>query len=624
MKNNFVTRTIVTFLATSLATTGCDKSGSTGGENTDVAPKELATTPAGKNALIARIGAAPGPILRDEGAAAVLVGAQGKIEIRALGEETFRTAVSEQLLYPGDQLRTAEGAQATLLFADESTAELAEDTTMEIGTRVVVPDPTSTAAVLSGVSRFNVKPRAPAEGPFIVFTPAGLVTTKGTTFGVGVAANGEARVGVEEGAIEVAGASSVTAPATIEADHVVSLDAGGSVGAAADWKEDDWGTWRDGAEARLTLDATLAAHAAALADLEAQLTANYAALEGLAVEVSEFEAQAAADAKLNASAAYEAKLRPAAVSIDASYLAALRLEWLTHAYAAHALLASELYVRHPELKAWVKVEPHVHAAVLWPKRLDVMAEAYLEPLRLQYYVHHARGRARAELVGVAVPEFYARINPPQIPIAEARAKLKFEVYAAPEIKAVATGHALWVLAPKAGWHSKLKVEAHAPRGKLGFWVRPVELHGKAILGVKTKAELKPVFGVVAPSARADLKLNGKAKLDLGQHVVIAAPNLRAAAKARAAFDGEYSLPTVAVNVAAPDVEAKLHAKADAKLSAASKAHASAKAKLANARAGASAGVKGSAKLEMKAPKVVVKAPKAKASAKASASFKFGR
>lgn len=624
MKNNFVTRTIVTFLATSLATAGCDKSGSTERENTDSAPKELGATPAEKNALIARIGAAPGPVVRDEGAAAVLVGAQGKIEIRALGEETFRSAVSEQLLYAGDQLRTAEGARATLLFADQSTAELAEDTTLEIGSRVVVPDPTSTAAVLSGVGRFSVKPRAPAEGPFIVFTPAGLVTTKGTTFGVGVAANGDARVGVEEGAIEVAGAASLAAPTTIEADHVVSLDAAGSVGAAADWKEDDWGAWRDGAEARLALDATLSAHAAALVDLDAQLTANYAALEALALEVSEFEARAAADAKLDASAAYEAKLRPAEVAIDASYLAALRLEWLTHAYAAHALLASELYVRHPELKAWVKVEPHVHAAVLWPKRLDVMAEAYLEPLRLQYYVHHARGRARAELVGVAVPEFYARINPPQVPMAEARAKLKFEVYAAPELSAVASGRALWVLSPKAGWHSKLKAEAHAPRGKLGFWVRPVELHGKAILGMKAKAEIKPVFGVIAPSARADLKLHGKAKLGLGQHVVVAAPNLRAAGKARAAFDGEYNLPAVAVKVSAPDIDAKLSAKADAKLSAASKAHASAKAKLGGARAAAGAGVKGSAKVSVKAPKVQVKAPKAKASAKASASFKFGR
>ena len=63
------------------------------------------------------------------------------------------------------------------------------------------------------------------------------------------------------------------------------------------------------------------------------------------------------------------------------------------------------------------------AAVLWPKRFDATAAAYFEPLRVQYYLHHPRGRVNAELVGVAVPEFYAKVTPPELPRAKVAGKL---------------------------------------------------------------------------------------------------------------------------------------------------------------------------------------------------------
>ena len=84
-------------------------------------------------ALAGKVGVDPGPIERKEGPAAVLAKLSGKVEIKKLGEETFAAARDDQPLYAGDQIRAGDGAKATVVFADESSAELAEATTITIG-----------------------------------------------------------------------------------------------------------------------------------------------------------------------------------------------------------------------------------------------------------------------------------------------------------------------------------------------------------------------------------------------------------------------------------------------------------------------------------------------------------
>ncbi len=149
-------------LASSLAAAGCDKSGDT---HSDAPPKESAASFAAQPTdLIKRIGVEPGPVVQDGGPAAVVFAASGTIEVRSIGEEEFKTASADQKLYPGDQLRAGEGAKATLVFPDESTVELAELTTLEVGSRVTTADPASSAAVLSGVARFGAVPAEQVSG----------------------------------------------------------------------------------------------------------------------------------------------------------------------------------------------------------------------------------------------------------------------------------------------------------------------------------------------------------------------------------------------------------------------------------------------------------------------------
>jgi hypothetical protein len=657
MRNLRCAVTALSLLATLAA--GCQKDdkkpepapSATGGTADPAATGDKATATEVKvdtGALATKVGVEPGPVERKDGAAAVLAGGEG--EVKKLGEETFADAKAGAALYPGDQVRTAAGGQASIVFPDESTAELAELTTVGIGSRVATADPASSAAVLVGVARFTVSARAPAEGPFLVFTPGGVVATKGTVFGVGVAVDGGARVGVEEGAVEVVGAVALDAPVTVEAASAVELEAG-AVGEVSAWADDDWGTWRDSAEADVKVDAAFDAHVAALDDLAVELEAGYAELAALGDASASFEAEAAADASAGDAAGYEASLPEGAATIDASFLAATRLELLTFAYAAHATAAADLYVRHPDVVVYAPAAPRISAAVLWPKRFDATAAAYFEPLRVQYYLHHPRGRLNAELVGVAVPEFYAKVTPPELPRAKVAGKLKWKAFVAPQVTATAIARPVYIGAPSVDWRAKAKIHAAPPRGKVSFWVRPPDLKARAYLGADIKAKVTPVFAVVPPAPRGQLKVDWKARI--GGKIKVAPPDLRAAASARARYKVGIGAPDLRaganakvgakvavpdVRVRAPDVRANANAKIGAKVvvpDVKAKVKVAVPSVKAKAKGGvdavggvagrAKAGVKAGANVKVKAPQVKIKAPsvKVKGEAKASGRLKIG-
>jgi hypothetical protein len=292
---------------------------------------------------------------------------------------------------------------------------------------------------------------------------------------------------------------------------------------------------------------------------------------------------------------------------------------------SHAVLASDLYVRHPEIEAWAVVEPRVHAAVLWPKRLDVVASAYLEPLRAQYYLHHPRGRMNAKFVGVLVPAFYANVTPPAVPAADLKAKLTFKVFTPPTPEFTASARAVWIAAPSADWQAKVSAKAATPRAKLDFYVRPPKLAAKAILGAEVKGKIATLFAMQAPRARG--QLDAKWGLALGHSIKLAAPDLNAAAEARAQWQAEapggaFDVDSHhALNVHAP--KAKLNAQGKGKLASAVKLEAKGKALSAAAGdAKAQGNGKAQAGLKLKGPEI--KAPSVKAEAKGSASFKLGR
>ncbi len=605
------------------------------------------------------VGVAAGGIQRDadEGAAAVVKSAQGPVEVRRVGETEFSAAKADTKLYPGDVVRTGEAGSATVALADESIIEVAEVTTVAITSRHGSADPASGAAVLGGLARFSVSARAPGEGAFRVYTPAGVVLTKGTVFGVGVAASGEARVGVESGAVDVIGLAALDAkPVMLEGGASVVLAAGGEVGSPAPWPADDWGTWRDDADAKLEVSAAFDAHAAALARLDARLLAAYADLDASADSIATFEATAAASADKGDTATYEASLPDGSATIDASFGVAGQVELLTWAYASHATLATDLYVRHPATveAQWTVLLPRVDAAVLWPKRYEVTAVGYLEPLRMQYYVHHPRGRVHAELVGVTVPEFYAKVAVPQIEAPRIRSRVKTKIWIAPEVRFAATARPVWVTLPPANWHASFKVAPAAFRANGGWYMRPPTLKSKLLLGTNVTGSYKAKLKVDAPQPRANLRAAWA--VPVGMKVKIGAPDLSMAAKARGNIklngggrldasmrgagdlNGKGKLDVKVPDVKAPDLKAKVEAKVKvptvtvpkvdvrggvkAGFNASGGARADGAANTAGqAKAGASGGA--AAKVKVQVPEVKIKAPEVKLKGEAKGKIKLG-
>lgn len=584
-------------------------------------------------------GVAAGGIQRDdkEGPAAVVTAAKGTVEVRRVGETSFAAAKDDTKLYPGDQLRTGEASTATVALADESVMEVAEVSTVAIASRESTADPASGAAVLGGLARFTVTPRAPGEGAFRVYTTAGVVVTRGTVYGVGVAASGEVRIGVEAGMVDLFGLSAFDAePVVVNGGAMATIEANGTVGGSSPWPVDDWGTWRDERDAKLELSAAVTAHNEAMAELETSLVTAYADLDAVADSVATFEASASVAADKGDTATYEAALPDGAASIDASFSLGMRLEALTWAYSSHAVLATDIYVRHPDVvTTWDVVLPRVDAAILWPKRYEVTTTAYFEPLRMQYYVHHPRGRVHAQLVGVTVPEFYAKVEAPAIEPARVRGRVKSKIWIHPEVNYTASARPVWITAPSMNWRANAKFTPAKFRANAGWYVRPPTLKAKVLVGSDLRGKYDSRLKVSAPEPRANFRAAWK--VPVGMKIKVAPPNFDAGVKARAGWKigagagGNVNAPDMRggakakvgakVDVRVPDVKVQVpnvKAKVDVGLKASQEA-------AANARAEAAAAAKAAAsvKVKIKAPEVKIKAPSFKVKGEAKGGIKLG-
>ncbi|MDQ3337754.1 MAG: FecR family protein [Myxococcota bacterium] len=598
---------------------------------------------AAKGDASADVGINAGGIKHDakEGSLGAITTVKGTVEVRRLGETTYAPAKDDTQVYGGDVVRTGENATATITLADESVVEVAEVSTIGIASRHGSADPSSSAAVLSGVARFTVSPRAPGEGAFRVYAP-GAVILKGSTFGVGVAGSGEARVGVETGTVDVIGLAKLDAkPVTVEGGASVVLAANGDVGSPSPWPTNDWGTWRDEADAKIEVGAALDAHAKAMTQLSGSLKAGYADLSASADSVATFEANAAASAGAGDTAKYEAALPDGAATIDASFAVAANLELQTWAYASHAALATDLYIRHPaQVEAqWTVIAPSVDAAVLWPKRFEVTAVGYLDPLRMQYYVHHPRGRIHAPLVGIVVPEFYAKVTVPEIDGERVRGRVKTKIWLAPDVRFVATTRPVWISAPSADWRVKVKVAPPPMRGNVDFYVRPPSLKAKILVGANATGSWASKLTVAAPEPRMNLRAAWS--IPVGAKVVVAAPDLAFAAKARAGMKldagGRVDARARIDAPPPPDIDAKAKIKAKVDVRVPEVKMPSVKGKIGigvgggagagagggGAAAGADVKAKAGAAVKVKAPEVKVKAPEVKVKGEAKGKIKIG-
>jgi hypothetical protein len=459
------------------------------------------------DSLTARVGVKPGGLVTpDVGPDGSLMWNEGAVSVRRVGEDRFVEATPRMPLFPGDTIWTGPHTEATVALADETLVQLAEESVIVVGNRSVSADPASSVALLYGIARVSVSPRARGEGPFLTSVGASLVAAKGTAFAAGVVAGGVARVGVEHGEIEVAGAQALDKPVTLGPSEALTITAAGAVSAAEDFKRDDWGEWRFTAEKGGDLATLGRRHADRLVGQEARLDTDYLVLQKLVTSASTLTWQAEENTSPKAASEYKATALERAASIEAAYRLATEIARLTHAALSDAFILAELRARHAdELGAQIaEFSQEIAGAQLYDKKLQLVSSIYLGPLRAAYYAHTARGRARAASLDMPAPSF-GQVKLSEVPPAEIAKRVTAGLYVPPRLDSTTHLHPLWQRAPKVGWDVRLTLQPVPPRQ--GSWyVAPPRVEAHLIAGVPSPGPASPVFPAVPPTdpAKADL------------------------------------------------------------------------------------------------------------------------
>jgi hypothetical protein len=487
------------FLGLLATAAGCQKDNSAG-PSAPPAPAPTAATLPGPQidveSLVTRIGVKPGPLSHENvGPSASIMKVLGTVSVRRVGEDRFIDAGPKTPLFAGDQVWTAKHGAATVALADNTLIQMADETLVGIGNRAITSDPASSAAVLYGVARMSISPRARGEGAFITNGGPAIVGAKGTVFGVAVAAGGEVRVGLEHGEAEVAGSAALDKPVTLETAEALVVDPKGVIGKPEPFKKDDWGTWRFNVEAKGSPAAVARLHADRLLGSEARLDAYYQTLQTLGTTASTLTWQAEAIAKPKSLAEYKSAAVERGAAIEAMYRLALEISRLTNAALSDAFILGELYRRNPkEVEAdFLEFGREVAAALLYNKKLQVVSEVFLEPLRPAYYAHTARGRARGAMIDLAPPAMVAPVKLAEVPAAEIAKRLPQGLYVPPIIDSPTRPHPLWQRSPGVGWDERLILQPVPPRQ--GSWyLPPPRVDGHLVAGMPLQGALPPAFG----------------------------------------------------------------------------------------------------------------------------------
>jgi hypothetical protein len=475
------------------ASPSAESSGKAPGTTKGEASAAMAAAAPSEAALTAEVGVEPGGIQREAAEhAGTLVRIEGTVEVRRLGEEAWAPAKKGQKIHEGDLVRATMQSSATIQLADQSLVELGEDTAVAIGERSTAKAPAQSVAVLSGAARFAISARAKGEGAFLVYAPTVRVSAIGDAlFTVGVAADGQSRVGAEKTDLTLFGWAKLDAPVTLAAGMAASIDASGAIAPAVKYDPASWGAWRDEVDARVNATAAVSAHGAAMGEIRGDLDASWKDLEGMARQ-------------------------PVG---EATFTVASNAQLLTWSLVSHAYLATEIRVRHPEVEAvYLPLEGHIAAAVLYPKKLHVVAYGWLRPAQVSI-----QAGARAAVAPAAVAWYVrpATLNAKMVVGVAPSIRLK-AIFAPRPLMPMAQirlhGGAAFAIGANAA------VEAHgAAEAAHGA---AVEAHGAAVKvkaaagGAKAaaadvKAGVKAGVKVQAPTITPPkVEVKGKAKVDL--------------------------------------------------------------------------------------------------------------
>ena len=166
----------------------------------------------------------------------------GKVVVVAEGGKSAEDLALGRKLFAGDEVRVAQGGQATILLTDGGLLKLAGETNIEIGDRRLQPEETPFVILLLGRLWAKAEHALGGGSSFEVHTSAAVAGVRGTMFSVGVGADGTTRTVVEEGKVSLA---TEKAESVLEANHEGEADLEGNLTSAREIAQDkaNWEGW---------------------------------------------------------------------------------------------------------------------------------------------------------------------------------------------------------------------------------------------------------------------------------------------------------------------------------------------------------------------------------------------
>ena len=374
---------------------------------------------------------------------AVAVALDGAVEVKPADSDEFVALATNQDLAVGDHLRViGEKGMLKLRMWDDTMITLAAGAEVMINPGAGLATFSPSITLLSGTTDLMVEPRAENQEPFLVYTPAAILSVLGTEFEVGVADSGAVKVGVDEGLVQVSaqdGGDLVEVPQGKSV--VVALEGETSKPssvAAFNADKEDWEKFYENehkaaaAKVDVLTQGTVARLDAMKKHME-KLEKGIAELDAKSDEMQEKAEKAAAK---NDQKAYEVEAAPLAENIDESLTAGRENQ------RAIAMMKANTYLLR-------RIDALIAAGVIkpTPEQTKVIAEskAQVEPwindfdenlgtqlrtrhkrdrsLNEKFLRHHPEGRVVAEKTKAEQPEFYGKLPKADKPRVKAEPKL---------------------------------------------------------------------------------------------------------------------------------------------------------------------------------------------------------
>ena len=150
---------------------------------------------------------------------------QGQVEVQKSGAADWQVALQDHKLQNGDKVKTGPGAQATITLDEGSAIAVSENSELSVQNMVTDSESgnsDSILAILKGELKADITPLK-LGSHFAIETPLVIATVVGTTFNIGLGADGSVTVTTESGSVSLDSQGENQFTATVDGGDSITI-----------------------------------------------------------------------------------------------------------------------------------------------------------------------------------------------------------------------------------------------------------------------------------------------------------------------------------------------------------------------------------------------------------------